>query len=194
LSKKVSFFKASTLKATNATESQVAAHCSLIETSQVKAQLNFLKKQVAKFRKIHKKEKAHIFEQVRFFYSNIRNVLDIMGVRIREEGKKNLYLVNDVTRLNRDIEHLKKVNEEFSVKLRDSRALSKMTSLRATIDPQNFDSIPHNTQRTQNTQFLMNANLAPQEVTQRTERSTISHTRGNNRHANTQPKSSRPDT
>ena len=33
LSKKVSFFKASTLKATNASDSQVAAHCSLIETS-----------------------------------------------------------------------------------------------------------------------------------------------------------------
>jgi hypothetical protein len=62
LSKKVQFFKASTLKATHATDSQVAAHCSLIETSQVKAQLSSLMKQVVQFREIHRKEKHHIHQ------------------------------------------------------------------------------------------------------------------------------------
>jgi hypothetical protein len=85
-------------------------------------------------------------------------VVEIMSGRIKEEGKKNHYLVNDVDRLTRDLEHLKKINEDFSVKLKESRSLSKMTTLKNTIDPTNFESQNH-TQRTNNTQFLMNAHI-----------------------------------
>lgn len=173
LSKKVQFFKASTLKATHATDSQVAAHCSLIETSHVKEQLQRLMKQVRQYKEVHRREKDHILQQVCFFYSNIRSVVDIMSVRIREEGKKNNYLINDVSRLTRDLEHLKKINEDFSVRLKESRSLSRMASLQNTVDPTHFESQISNTHRTHNTQFLMNANHMPQEVTQRTARSTL---------------------
>jgi hypothetical protein len=150
LSKKVQFFKASTLKATNATESQVNAHCSLIETSHIKEQLYAVMKRLSKYKEVHRKEKEHILQSVGFFYTNVRSVLDIMGVRIREEGKKNLYLINDVSRLTRDLEHLKKINDDFSVRLKESRSMSKMTTLHNTMDPSNFESeVP--SQHTNNT-------------------------------------------
>lgn len=75
-----------------------------------------------------------------FFYSNIRSIVNIMSVRIREEGKKNYYLVNDVQRLNRDLKHLKKINEDFSVKLKESRSLSQMATLKCSVDPISFES------------------------------------------------------
>lgn len=178
LSKKVQFFKASTLKATHASESQVASHCSLIETSQVKAQLRDLMKEVIKYKEVHKKEKELIKEQVGFFYSNIRSIVEIMSVRIREEGKKNFYLVNDVTRLNRDLEHLKKVNDDFSVRLKESRSLSKMTSLRNTYDLTNFES--HNisdTHLTQNTDFLIGAHISQQNAEGTQDPSMMNHQR-----------------
>lgn len=141
LTKKVSFFKASTLKATHASESQIAAHCSLIETTQLKTSVGHLLRQLKQMKDHYRKEKDLIIDQLNFFYSTSRNVFEIMAIRIREEGKKNSYLSNDVRRLLRDLEHLKKVNDDFSIRLKESRSLSKMTSMRQTYDSHGNQSL-----------------------------------------------------
>ena len=115
-------------------------------------------KQVRGFKESHRKEKDAIFEQVRFFYSSLWNVLEILSVRVREEGKKNIYLVNDVSRLTRDLEHLKKINDDFGVRLKESRCLSMMSTLKSNIENDGFESEPGSTQRSDTTQFLINAN------------------------------------
>ena len=168
LTKKVSFFKASTLKATHASESQIAAHCSLIETTQLKNSVGHLLRQLKQMKEHHRKEKELILDQLNFFYSTTRSVFEIMAIRIREEGKKNSYLSNDVRRLIRDLEHLKKVNDDFSIRLKESRSLSKMTSLRQTFDSNGNQSL-QTTHRSSNTNILMNANYIPEESTQRSE-------------------------
>lgn len=107
-----------------------------------------------------------IKDQLNFFYSTLRSVFDIMAIRIKEEAKKNTYLSNDIARLVKDLEYLKKVNDDFSVKLKESRSLSRMTSLRQTY---NSTASHESTQRSSNTNALMNANFAPEGSTQRTE-------------------------
>ena len=168
LSKKVSFFKASTLKATHASESQIAAHCSLIETTQLKSSVAQLLRQTKSMKDQYRKERELILDQVNFFYNTSRSVFEIMAIRIREEAKKNTYLSNDVRRLVRDLEHLKKVNDDFSIRLKESRSLSKMTSMRQTYDSIGNQSA-QTTHRSSNTNILMNANYIPEESTQRSE-------------------------
>lgn len=54
---------------------------------------------------------------------------NVLVIRLREEEKKNKYMMKDVDRLKNDIQKLQKINEDFSIKLRSQKSLSRMTGV-----------------------------------------------------------------
>ena len=108
---------------------QQAEAVTLIETTATKTQLHAIMFKMRQFKDFHQREKDKILEEVKYYHSALSSVMELLVIRIREEAKKSKYLDKDVTRLKKDLEYLKKINDELPIKARSQKSLSKMTTL-----------------------------------------------------------------
>lgn len=129
LSKKVKFFKANTYSKPNSSQKKSSERVSLIETSRIKQYIRLLTDKVKALKIQHKKEKSQLLEEIKFHQSSIISKIDVLFIRVREESKKNKYLMKELDREKKDHETLKNIHEKFSVKFRSEKSLSKMTAL-----------------------------------------------------------------
>lgn len=131
LSKKVKFFKANSQSKSNTKkkENEKEENFSLIETTKIKQYIAYLLDKVRTIKIQHNKEKLQLLEELKFQRSDIASMTNVLVIRVREETKKNKYLLKDTERLKSDIQKLQKINEELSIKFTSEKSLSKMTTV-----------------------------------------------------------------
>jgi len=133
---------------------QGQSYTSLVESSFIKQKISKIIDKMEILKNSHKREKSQLLEEFKCYQIWVMGMVDIMAIRIKEEGKKNKFFEKEVNRLKMDISVLKQINQEFSIKLNSQKSLSHLSyDMNST---KNFDSRFTNQNDKENSRDLVN--------------------------------------
>ena len=110
----------------NQTQQQQNQKYTLVESAFIKQRMQTILSELMKFKEKHRRERAQLLEEIGYYRSSVRGLMDVLIIRIREEGKRNKYFEREISRMRRDNQFLQKVNEDFALKSRSRKSLERV--------------------------------------------------------------------
>ena len=129
MSKKVNFFKNKTYPKSPKPDKNrgYQQKTSLVESNFIKEKIGTILSKMEFVKDFHIREKSQLLEEFKYYQNWVLGMIDVMAIRIREEGKKNKFFEKEVKRLKQDINVLKQINQEFSLKLNSQNSISQLS-------------------------------------------------------------------